>query len=79
MIRFNYTESPCRLSAARQSSCFRLRYRSFCIRSNANKASRYRLRTDGALRDISHTLLNLLDLGLPKEMTGGDMRVAITK
>jgi 2,3-bisphosphoglycerate-independent phosphoglycerate mutase len=42
-------------------------------------ASRYRVRNDGSLRDISPTLLNLLNLGLPKEMTGGDMRVPITK
>jgi 2,3-bisphosphoglycerate-independent phosphoglycerate mutase len=42
-------------------------------------ADHYRLRTDGSLRDISPTILNLLDLGLPKEMTGGDMRVAIAK
>ncbi len=42
-------------------------------------AARYRVRNDGSLRDISPTLLNLLNLGLPKEMTGGDMRVPITK
>jgi 2,3-bisphosphoglycerate-independent phosphoglycerate mutase len=42
-------------------------------------ASHYRLRNDGSLRDISPTLLNLLDLGLPKEMTGGDLRVPIAK
>jgi 2,3-bisphosphoglycerate-independent phosphoglycerate mutase len=41
-------------------------------------APHYRLRTDGSLRDISPTLLNLLKLGLPKEMTGGDMRVPVT-
>ena len=41
------------------------------------EASRFRLRNDGSLRDISPTLLNLLSLGLPKEMTGGDMRVPI--
>ena len=35
--------------------------------------------TDGSLRDISPTLLAILDLGEPKEMTGGDMRVPITK
>jgi 2,3-bisphosphoglycerate-independent phosphoglycerate mutase len=40
-------------------------------------AAHFRLRTDGALRDISPTLLNLLSLGLPKEMTGGDLRVPI--
>lgn len=42
-------------------------------------ANRYRLRSDGSLRDISPTLLNLLNLGLPKQMTGGDLRVALTK
>ena len=42
-------------------------------------AARYRVRNDGSLRDISPTLLNLLNLGLPKEMTGGDMRVPIKK
>ncbi len=41
------------------------------------EASHYRLRPDGALRDISPTLLNLLNLGLPKEMTGGDLRVPV--
>ena len=40
-------------------------------------ASHFRLRNDGALRDISPTLLNLLHLGLPREMTGGDLRVPI--
>jgi 2,3-bisphosphoglycerate-independent phosphoglycerate mutase len=43
------------------------------------EAPHYRLRTDGSLRDISPTLLNLLKLGLPREMTGGDLRVPITK
>jgi 2,3-bisphosphoglycerate-independent phosphoglycerate mutase len=42
-------------------------------------ATHYHLRTDGSLRDISPTLLALLNLGLPKEMTGGDIRVPITK
>jgi 2,3-bisphosphoglycerate-independent phosphoglycerate mutase len=45
----------------------------------AEDASHHRLRTDGSLRDISPTLLTLLNLGLPKEMTGGDLRVPITK
>jgi len=45
----------------------------------AEDASQYRLRPDGSLRDISPTLLSLLNLGLPKEMTGGDLRVPITK
>ncbi len=42
-------------------------------------APHFRMRTDGSLRDISPTLLNLLKLGLPKEMTGGDLRVPIVK
>ena len=45
----------------------------------SENADHYRLRNDGSLRDISPTLLNLLNLGLPKEMTGGDMRVPIAK
>lgn len=43
----------------------------------AEDAPHYRLRPDGSLRDISPTLLSLLNLGLPKEMTGGDMRVPL--
>ncbi|UWZ82697.1 2,3-bisphosphoglycerate-independent phosphoglycerate mutase [Occallatibacter riparius] len=43
----------------------------------SEEANNYRLRTDGSLRDISPTLLNLLKLGLPKEMTGGDLRVPV--
>jgi 2,3-bisphosphoglycerate-independent phosphoglycerate mutase len=45
----------------------------------SEEANHYRLRTDGSLRDISPTLLNLLKLGLPKEMTGGDLRVPVAK
>ena len=45
----------------------------------AEDADRFRLRNDGSLRDISPTLLNLLHLGLPKEMTGGDLRTPVTK
>ncbi|HZB88326.1 MAG TPA: 2,3-bisphosphoglycerate-independent phosphoglycerate mutase [Terracidiphilus sp.] len=45
----------------------------------AEDAPQYRLRPDGSLRDISPTLLNLLKLGLPQEMTGGDLRVPIMK
>jgi 2,3-bisphosphoglycerate-independent phosphoglycerate mutase len=36
------------------------------------------VRDNGSLRDISPTLLGMLDLGLPKQMTGGDMRVKLT-
>jgi 2,3-bisphosphoglycerate-independent phosphoglycerate mutase len=42
-------------------------------------APHYHLRPDGSLRDISPTLLSLLNLGLPKEMTGGDLRTPIVK
>jgi 2,3-bisphosphoglycerate-independent phosphoglycerate mutase len=42
----------------------------------AEDADRYSVRPDGSLRDISPTILALLDIGLPKQMTGGDMRVA---
>ena len=45
----------------------------------AEEADRYRLRNDGSLRDISPTLLAILKLAEPKQMTGGDLRVAITK
>jgi 2,3-bisphosphoglycerate-independent phosphoglycerate mutase len=43
----------------------------------AEDGPHYRLRPDGSLRDISPTLLNLLKLGLPKQMTGGDLRIPI--
>jgi 2,3-bisphosphoglycerate-independent phosphoglycerate mutase len=33
------------------------------------------VKEDGSLRDISPTILGLLDLELPKQMTGGDLRV----
>jgi 2,3-bisphosphoglycerate-independent phosphoglycerate mutase len=33
------------------------------------------LRADGSLRDISPTMLGLLEMGRPTEMTGGDLRV----
>jgi 2,3-bisphosphoglycerate-independent phosphoglycerate mutase len=45
----------------------------------SEEANHYHLRPDGSLRDISPTLLNLLKLGLPKQMTGGDLRVPIAK
>jgi 2,3-bisphosphoglycerate-independent phosphoglycerate mutase len=43
----------------------------------SEEAKNYHLRDDGSLRDISPTLLNLLNIGLPKEMTGGDIRVPL--
>jgi 2,3-bisphosphoglycerate-independent phosphoglycerate mutase len=41
------------------------------------EANQYTLRPDGSLRDISPTLINLLKLNLPKEMTGGNLRVPV--
>ena len=38
-------------------------------------ANRFTLRNDGALQDISPTVLGLLDIPQPKEMTGHDLRV----
>jgi len=45
----------------------------------SEEANRYRLRTDGALRDISPTLLSILKLNSPKQMTGRDLREPIVK
>jgi 2,3-bisphosphoglycerate-independent phosphoglycerate mutase len=45
----------------------------------AEDAVHYRLRNDGSLRDISPTLLSILNLGEPKQMTGGDLRIPIAK
>jgi 2,3-bisphosphoglycerate-independent phosphoglycerate mutase len=39
-------------------------------------AKRYQLRPGGSLRDISPTLLGMLRLEEPKQMTGGDLRVS---
>jgi 2,3-bisphosphoglycerate-independent phosphoglycerate mutase len=38
-------------------------------------ANRYRLRGNGSLRDISPTLLRMLRVEEPKQMSGGDLRV----
>ena len=35
------------------------------------------VRDDGSLRDISPTILSLMELELPKQMTGGDLRVRL--
>jgi len=37
------------------------------------------LRPDGSLRDISPTMLGLLRMGKPKDMTGNDLRILVTK
>ncbi len=44
----------------------------FILVSDASKE--FGLRPNGSLRDISPTILSLLNLGLPKQMTGGDLR-----
>ena len=45
----------------------------------AEEAHRYSLRPDGSLRDISPTLLKILNLEEPSEMTGRDLRVPLVK
>jgi 2,3-bisphosphoglycerate-independent phosphoglycerate mutase len=45
----------------------------------AEDGPHYRLRPDGSLRDISPTLLALLKIEEPKQMTGGDLRVPLAK
>ena len=42
-------------------------------------AHKYRLRADGSLRDISPTLLGMLQMEKPGRMTGGDLRVELAK
>ena len=44
----------------------------FIIVSDDNK--RFGLRSDGALQDISPTVLGMLGIQQPKEMTGHDLR-----
>jgi 2,3-bisphosphoglycerate-independent phosphoglycerate mutase len=38
-------------------------------------ASKYDLKAGGSLRDLSPTILGMLDLSEPTQMTGGDLRV----
>ena len=45
----------------------------------AEEARNFRLRPDGSLRDISPTILHLLNQGLPKEMSGCDLRLPLAK
>jgi 2,3-bisphosphoglycerate-independent phosphoglycerate mutase len=45
----------------------------------SEEAKNYTLRTDGALCDISPTILKSLHLELPKEMSGRDLRVPLGK
>lgn len=43
----------------------------------AENASQYALKPNGSLRDISPTILGMLGITEPKEMTGGDLRVPL--
>jgi 2,3-bisphosphoglycerate-independent phosphoglycerate mutase len=43
----------------------------------SENAAKYRLREGGSLRDISPTILSMLGLEQPKEMSGADLRVTI--
>ena len=43
----------------------------------SDDAGKYRLREGGSLRDISPTLLGMLNLDKPSRMTGGDLRLEI--
>jgi 2,3-bisphosphoglycerate-independent phosphoglycerate mutase len=40
-----------------------------------DQGKKFTLRENGSLRDISPTMLSLMDLELPRQMTGGDLRV----
>jgi 2,3-bisphosphoglycerate-independent phosphoglycerate mutase len=40
----------------------------------SEEAKQYALRPDGSLRDLSPTILGLLGLAQPNQMTGGDLR-----
>jgi 2,3-bisphosphoglycerate-independent phosphoglycerate mutase len=41
----------------------------------ADNAKQFTLKAGGSLRDISPTLLGMLALDEPKEMTGADLRI----
>ena len=45
----------------------------------AENAKQFTLRPNGSLRDISPTILGMLNLNEPKEMTGQDLRVLLAK
>jgi 2,3-bisphosphoglycerate-independent phosphoglycerate mutase len=46
------------------------------VSDNAKK--RFILKPNGSLRDISPTILGMLEVDEPKEMTGSDLRVPVT-
>jgi bisphosphoglycerate-independent phosphoglycerate mutase (AlkP superfamily) len=37
-----------------------------------------RLKSGGALRDVAPTMLGVLEIAKPKEMTGSDLRIVAT-
>jgi 2,3-bisphosphoglycerate-independent phosphoglycerate mutase len=41
----------------------------------SDNAKQFTLKTGGSLRDISPTILGMLNIPEPKEMTGSDLRV----
>jgi 2,3-bisphosphoglycerate-independent phosphoglycerate mutase len=43
----------------------------------SENAKTFTLKPNGSLRDISPTLLGMLGVDEPKEMTGSDLRVAV--
>jgi 2,3-bisphosphoglycerate-independent phosphoglycerate mutase len=45
----------------------------------SGEGNKFGLRSDGSLRDISPTVLSMLGIPQPKEMTGHDLRVGLTK
>ena len=45
----------------------------------SENGKQFTLRPDGSLRDISPTVLGMLGLPEPKEMTGHDLRVPLKK
>ena len=45
----------------------------------ADDSKKFTLKPDGSLRDISPTVLGMLGIPQPKEMTGRDLRVVLHK
>jgi 2,3-bisphosphoglycerate-independent phosphoglycerate mutase len=45
----------------------------------SDNSKQFNLRPGGSLRDISPTVLGMLGIPQPKEMTGQDLRVPLTK
>ena len=45
----------------------------------SENAQQFTLKPNGSLRDISPTILGMLNLSEPAEMTGKDLRVALVK